>query len=524
MFNSIPLGRYRAKLATLHWVVLATTLGPSAPLWSQDRPEPHSVIVNEIGVVRESGDPLGVTVAGSHAFLCAADDGLHVFDISNPHKPLKVGACTTLENAMDVVVRGRLAFVANGNVGFRVVDVSEPSRPKEIGGCATPGEAARVTLNGDTAFVAANGLQVIDVANPNKPKLVGSLEKPNALMRAIAVKDKVVYLGDKRGPLYVIDVSDPKHPKELAFLEIGETHGIALQGKHAYLADDDSGLHIVNVSDSKAPRKVWTHSQSSPAGFGELVAVAGAFLYVGCSEGAIIVFDIADPEFPIRVATYETHERLYGLCAADGYLFVNKSKGRLLILRTLANAGDLKAAISEHVRNLGSSDNQIFGQAHKSLVQIGSPAVPALIETINVSKNGYQRCLAALVLSEIKPGTADRPAVTRALLRALGEKGDWRLHSYAIQGLHEIEPVDKDVATVAVAFVNVLRDRSERPGVRASAADALWLLAMQRGNARTVVPLLRAALKNEDADARNLASHALDRLKSTWGFNDVSSD
>lgn len=516
MLKKLSPNRINASVAALLVLVL-TTVKPS---WSQDHAKPRPVLIELVGAVEQPRDPLGVTVTGKHAYVCAAADGLHVMDVSNPNKPIKVGTCTTLGSATDVAVRDQYAYVANGKGGFRIVDVSHPRSPKEVGGCETPAGAHRVALDGSFAYVAAKGLLVIDISNPRQPQIVARLEKPQPM--AIAVRDKHVYLADKRGPLYVIDISDPKRPKEVASCETGENQGIVVQGKYAYLADDDSAVHIVDISNPAAPRKIWTHSQERPKGFGEAVAVAGDILYVGCDQGAIVAFDVSQPEFPIRVATFGTDSRfygsrLYGLCAANGYLFVNSANGRLLILRTLETSADVQAAIADHIRALGSRDNQMIAQAHAALVQIGSPAIPALIEALNNSnKYDLKRCRAAALLSEIKPPLADRPAAARALIRALGEKDDWRLHSYAVMALVDIEPTEMDVKPAAVALMNVLRDREERPGVRASAADYLWRLAIQRGNARTVVPLLRQGLKDEDTETRKLVASALESLKAEW--------
>src|SRR5262249_33274697 len=157
----------------------------AAPAWSQGQATSFPANIEVVGAVREPSDPLGVTVAGKHAYLCAADDGLHIVEFSDPKKPVKVGTCATLERATDVAVRDQYAYVANGDLGFRVVDVSKPRSPIEVGGCAIPGGAWRVAIADNFAYVAANGLQVIDVANPRQPKIVASLEKPDAMPRAL---------------------------------------------------------------------------------------------------------------------------------------------------------------------------------------------------------------------------------------------------------------------------------------------------------------------------------------------------
>jgi hypothetical protein len=45
-----------------------------------------------VGNVNTPGSPLGVCVAGSHAFVADGPSGLQVIDISNPTAPQLVGA------------------------------------------------------------------------------------------------------------------------------------------------------------------------------------------------------------------------------------------------------------------------------------------------------------------------------------------------------------------------------------------------------------------------------------------------
>ena len=111
--------------AVMLWLILSTMVLVVAPAWSQDQATSFPANIEVVGAVREPSDPLGVTVAGKHAYLCAADDGLHIVEFSDPKKPVKVGTCATLERATDVAVRDQYVYVANGNLGFRVVDVWE---------------------------------------------------------------------------------------------------------------------------------------------------------------------------------------------------------------------------------------------------------------------------------------------------------------------------------------------------------------------------------------------------------------
>jgi hypothetical protein len=73
----------------------------------------------------------------------------------------------------------------------------------------------------------------------------------------LAVAGQYVFAVTRQDFFYVVDVSNPKAPKEVASLEgVGEGLGVVLSGKYAHIPDRDGFLRIVDVSNPRAPKLV----------------------------------------------------------------------------------------------------------------------------------------------------------------------------------------------------------------------------------------------------------------------------
>jgi len=115
-------------------------------------------------VLEGAGDVLDIVALGDRLWVAAGTDGLHVFDVRDPTKPLALGHALVEDRAIGIVRDGDLAYVASGTAGLRVLDLGDPTQPREVAGWAMPGAAERLVRLGDWFFVAAEtgGLQIVD--------------------------------------------------------------------------------------------------------------------------------------------------------------------------------------------------------------------------------------------------------------------------------------------------------------------------------------------------------------------------
>jgi hypothetical protein len=319
----------------------------------------------------------GVAVAGHYLFAAGGNDGLRIFDISNPTNLVCVGHTNNSENAgnaMGIAVCGDYAYVANSNDGMRIYDVSDPTRPVCVGhapeiamaasfGIAVLGitEFPREKLFGKRktgahyAFLANynDGLRIYDVSNPADPKRLAHLNDGGTALDA-TVSSNSVYLANDYDGLRIYDISNPAKPICVGCAhDMGYPWGVVVVGKYAYVADNFHGFTIFDISNptnsvvlgniNNSPPKENFLDHISGKNKGKVfiqgsaygVAVAGHHAYIANFQDGVWAYDISCPTNPIPVAHTGTN---YGgfskrLVVSGGYAYVANQDDGIRVYR-----------------------------------------------------------------------------------------------------------------------------------------------------------------------------------------------
>lgn len=121
-----------------------------------------------------------VAVNGS-IMLVAGDEeekGLQVFDVSDPKRPTPLGYSGLVSGFADYVAfyKQRYALVSGNTPYLMVYDISEPHRPTLVGAaCAGGRNGGPMVPIGDYVYVAAGPLRVISLKDPAHPRVVASV-------------------------------------------------------------------------------------------------------------------------------------------------------------------------------------------------------------------------------------------------------------------------------------------------------------------------------------------------------------
>ena len=75
----------------------------------------------------------GVDAAGHLAFLAASEEGLIIFDVSDPARPAEVGRFKPERAVNRVAVSKERAYLANDSAGLVILDVKDPAHPVILG-------------------------------------------------------------------------------------------------------------------------------------------------------------------------------------------------------------------------------------------------------------------------------------------------------------------------------------------------------------------------------------------------------
>ena len=302
---------------------------------------------------------IGEGPEGLHAVVWTEPDepqavlGSHLHKIAYPANYQKhVAAGSELQEAhehsgkdiQDIVLRGEYLYTANGPGGFEVFDVANidqkgfserivTSPVSPLGqrtfvhtpyatSVALPStlalDPARVRRPENEeqpidlfyAFVYVSdreeGLVVVNVAtlvdgNPDNNFLHKDVVfNPNGVLSGatfVAAAGHRLYMTTPRG-LYVIDVSDPMHPRiagELTGNFLRNPRCAAIQFRYAFVTDDD-GLKVLDITDPDRPIAL-PHSTVRLRTAGRLY-VARTYAYVANGPEGLAIIDVENPESP----------------------------------------------------------------------------------------------------------------------------------------------------------------------------------------------------------------------------------
>jgi hypothetical protein len=252
--------------------------------------------------------------------------GMIIVDVSDPHTPVEIGTWKTGGEPRGIEVAGSYAYVANscpatGAKGLRIVDITNPVTPTESSFFETPGCALDLTVTGEYAYVAAQtyGLNVVDIQDPEHPMLAGQRETDNLAVDVAVEGNWACVAGagyafpETRG-LWIMDVSDLQNITAPGFYNTPSTaEAVIVEGGYAFVAAFSRGLRLIDVSDPEAPAEVAFHETPGSSWNLDLV---GNYVYVAEDQGLAI----------LRIL----HDKARGLIPLEGGTLASSSGGTRL--------------------------------------------------------------------------------------------------------------------------------------------------------------------------------------------------
>jgi len=204
----------------------------------------------------------------------------HIFDISDPSNMQIVGNFSIpidYFDIADIFVHDDLAYLVVGEIylpkssdeGLFVYDVSDPAQPIFISQYITDFNGSgtnNVIVEDKIAYLTTTrGLHVINYSNPSAPQLL-SLYGDSLSYQHIAISDTLAYLTTSR-VFEIINISNPVHPVQIGFYKhypsLGIIKEIAITGNYAYLTSFNTGLRVIDISNPFKPFYVETYRTPS---------------------------------------------------------------------------------------------------------------------------------------------------------------------------------------------------------------------------------------------------------------------
>lgn len=220
-----------------------------------------------------SSYPYGITISGN-VLLVTDQEGVRIFDITNPRSPLQ----RSLFTAPELQPRSRAA------------------------------------VNGNWVYVGHSPLHVIDISNLSQPTLAGVADY-QTLGYEIDNKGNTVYLGSRFSGLALLDVTNRAAPTFVKTVgELTYAQDVApLDSERAYVTSLDTLWYVTSAGTAMTTRAVWQPTTN----YVDAVAVNAQALYVigtdkESSLAELYLFNISNPGTPVYIKTIPLNDYYAG--------------------------------------------------------------------------------------------------------------------------------------------------------------------------------------------------------------------
>jgi hypothetical protein len=107
----------------------------------------------------------GIRVLGDLALVASWEDGLLIFNVSNPASPIFLSNFFDGGASENAYFVDGYAFVADYSNGLEILDISDPENPYEVGQFFDGGGAYGIAFQNNLAFVAddTDGLEILEI-------------------------------------------------------------------------------------------------------------------------------------------------------------------------------------------------------------------------------------------------------------------------------------------------------------------------------------------------------------------------
>jgi len=290
--------------------------------WDRDLETHESLeVFGGVGKILFDGD-LGIVADGR---------GITVFDASDPENFVRLGQVSLGEGIWvdDLAIRDGYAFLAATDGGLVVIDYSQPTAPRPV--AQYPLEGARdIALDGDLVLVAVHtwdyhsfdSLEVFDISDPENPEHLSSIPGfQGKYTSCVVAADGVAYLGSG-GRILAVDLSDPRHPRELAASDLGAGDGdvsdLALSGNSLYATSPEyRGIDVYDISGPSGLE--WVTQVGSE--YSWIVAAEGDMVYFSTNSGVQLA-DLTNVHQPI-IRSLKALRQPWAITPREGLLYLS---------------------------------------------------------------------------------------------------------------------------------------------------------------------------------------------------------
>ncbi|NDJ54008.1 MAG: hypothetical protein GYB68_13125, partial [Chloroflexi bacterium] len=276
-----------------------------------------AAIDRPLQVYGEAGQPVRDILVDEGQLYAVGQDGLRILDVNNPANPTETSRLQLTGEPQGVTVFGTRAFVALGDEGLAIIDMSNRAAPRLDKRIPLDGPARAVHFYAGVIYVAVGeaGLAVIEAEQPGQEQLVGTLPL-GATVHDLERRGRTLYLAGGSSGLIAVSIVQALQPRVISTIAPAEGAAytqIAISGKRAHLTDG-STLSVIDISNPAELGRLTSLRQDA-----QHVGYSGVYLVV-LGQQAIHIYDARATAEPILLRSYEPVSGIDRMVYDDGRL------------------------------------------------------------------------------------------------------------------------------------------------------------------------------------------------------------
>jgi len=331
--------------------------------------------------------PEDVQVVGNYAYMSCLGNGFHIFDVTNPAKPVWLKKVDIPGETWGLYVLGDYAYVC-GQYSLNIIDINPPQNATIVKSVSISSTPYDVYVTGGYAYVASGyiGLVIVDVEPINSAAVVKTVDTPGDAW-AVQVTGGYAYVADATSGLQVIDVEPIDTAYIYSFEDTpGVSYGVSIIGNYAYVADNFSGLQVVNISNPFYP---WIECTVDTPGYAVGVHAVGNLAYVADQDIGLQIIDISTPASSYLRKTVPSAKRVRGVHASAGYAYLANCDQGLVIIN--CNLPDSATIIGTALTPGNAQDVSIVGDyafvldnpKQMQIINVNPPASSKIVKSVD---------------------------------------------------------------------------------------------------------------------------------------------
>ena len=298
------------------------------------------------GGMRLDGIATRVASAAGIAYLAGAQS-LYALDVKDAQHPLlggRVDLPTTSLNSSGapraLLVRGGFAYVGKPYSALWTFDIGDPAAmylSSQVTDQHAGGIYGLATRGDYLYYVNWWAIQSADITSLSTPQLAGEnlFDKDNVTTVAASSLQPMAYVGGMQGRDYLVDLSDPGQPKQLATLNDGTIaiSAAVIAGNYLYVVSGYANGGLMRIIDVSVPEHPVVVAKENIFNYPNAIVVQDGYAYIATVQAGVRIIDVHEVTKPYLLGVIDTPGDAFDIAVEGANLYIADGVDGLRISR-----------------------------------------------------------------------------------------------------------------------------------------------------------------------------------------------